>query len=77
MPNTEILLIGFLGGFIGGLLVMWSLQTYYKHTIKLFLDSRYKLKKECDIKLLSDDVKNLRMQVTALQSQFSVNDIVD
>jgi len=52
---------------------MWSLQTYYKHTIKDFLDAQYKLKKEYDNRLITDDLKNLKMQVAALQSQFGIN----
>jgi hypothetical protein len=74
MNNAEMLMTGFLGGCIGSLLMMWSLQTYYKHTIREFLDAQYKLKKEYDIKLITEEVKNLRMQVAALQSQFGVNE---
>ena len=73
MNNVEVLMTGFFGGCMGGLLVMWSLQTYYKHTIKDFLDAQYKLKKEYDNRLTTDDLKNLKMQVAALQSQFGIN----
>ena len=74
MNSLEMLMTGFLGGCTGCLIVMWALQTYYKYTIREFLDAQYLLRKAYDIKMMSDDVKGLRMQVSALQSQFGVGD---
>lgn len=74
MSNTEVLLIGFMGGSIGAICMMFSLQTYYKHTLKQYLDAQYSLKKQYEIRNLNNEIITLRMQVTALQSQFGVND---
>lgn len=68
MVEVDVLMVGFIGGFIGSGAIMATMWVTFKSQYKEYLFAKEGFKTRVTVLKMVDDIKNLKMQMASVNS---------
>lgn len=74
MDYVGVFLYGFSGAVFGTVAVLYALSGYLKMQLKRYTKSSFEAKAGCDLLKMKDDIENMKMRLSSLESVFSMGE---